>query len=98
MSEDARPSGRITAEDAIQLWIARAARVRIRELTERYGVDARRLYEVWREDRFAGARAEAIARLEREGSPLAQSVRLLPHVSLPRGCEEGQMELFSGAS
>ncbi len=91
-----RQPGPLTQEDAIQIWIARAARVRIRELTLRYGIDARRLYEIWRQERFPAAREAAIERLRETEPCLAESIRLLPHVATGKTDPEDQLELFEG--
>ncbi len=51
--------GRLTSDDAIDIWIARWLRVRPKDLIERYGCDPRRLYEIWAEDKFTGSRERA---------------------------------------
>ena len=49
----------LTETDAVDIWIARWLRIRRKDLLIRYGCDPRRLYEIWEEARFPGARAQA---------------------------------------
>jgi hypothetical protein len=49
----------LTEADAVDIWIALWLRIRRRDLISRYGCDPRRLYEIWEEARFPGARAQA---------------------------------------
>ena len=50
----------LTEADAVDIWIARWLRIRRKDLVNRYGCDPRRLYEIWGEERFAGARKKAL--------------------------------------
>ena len=54
------PPRPLTQADAVDIWIARWLRIRRRDLLARYQCDPRRLYEIWEESRFPGARAKAI--------------------------------------
>jgi hypothetical protein len=94
MAARGKGSRRLSEEDAIQLWIARAARVKVRELTQRYGVDSRRLYEVWTEQRWPKAREKALERLKAERSPLAVSARLSRHRTISTTVPPEQLSMF----
>ena len=61
---DRPESSRLVEADAIEIWIARWLRVPIKALIQRYGCDARRLYEVWWGERFPASRAKAEAQFK----------------------------------
>lgn len=84
----------LSADDAVDIWIARWLRIRRKDLLERYGCDPRRLYEIWEEQRFAGSRERAVA-LFRERYPyLIDRVDYGPHRRLPRTVHPDQLALF----
>jgi hypothetical protein len=62
----------LTEDDAVDIWIARWLRVRPKDLVHRYQCDPRRLYEIWEETRFPGARTKALALL-RERYPYLEN-------------------------
>jgi len=84
----------LTEADAIDIWIARWLRVRRKDLLARYGCDPRRLYEIWQEDRFAGARAKALEIFEARYPGLIDRVDFGPHRRLPRAPHPDQLSLF----
>lgn len=51
---------RLTAADAVDIWIARWLRIRTKDLLARYDCDSRRLYEIWWEQKFTGSRDRAM--------------------------------------
>jgi len=56
----AQNDGRAISEpDAVEIWIARWLRVRVKDLLARYDCDSRRLYEIWWGERFPLSRARA---------------------------------------
>jgi len=71
--------GRLSADDAVDIWIARWLRVRPKDLIERYGCDPRRLYEIWAEDKFAGSRDRAMERLRKNHPGLTDRIDFGPH-------------------
>ena len=89
-----RPRGRLTEADAVRIWIARARRLKVRDIAAELGCDTRRLYEIWTGARFPAAREKAIAELRETAPALADSIRLLPHLTISRAIPEGQLELF----
>jgi hypothetical protein len=86
---------RLTETDAIDLWIARWLRIRRKDLIERYGVDPRRIYEIWEGAKFPAARRKALERFERDYPNLRDRVDFGPHRRIPRGPDpELQLALF----
>lgn len=90
------PKRRLTEGDAVRIWIARARRLKVRDIATEMGCDTRRLYEIWTGARFPAAREKAIAELRQSAPALAESIRLLPHLTISRAVPEGQLDLFSG--
>src|SRR5262249_4766168 len=70
--------------DAIDIWIARWLRVRRKDLIERYGCDPRRLYEIWTEERFAGARGKAMELFRKRYPGLVDRIDYGRHRRIPR--------------
>ena len=79
-----RVEGPITAEDAVDIWIARWLRVRPKDLIARYGCDPRRLYEIWAEDKFPGSRDRAWTEFEARHPELVDRVDHGPHRRISR--------------
>ena len=71
--------GKLSADDAVDIWIARWLRVRPKDLIARYGCDPRRLYEIWAEDKFIGSRARAMARFEEQYPGLVDRIDFGAH-------------------
>lgn len=88
------PKRRLTEADAVRIWIARARRLKIRDIATEMGCDTRRLYEIWTGARFPAAREKAIAELRETAPALAESIRLLPHLTISRAVPESQLDLF----
>lgn len=87
--------GRLSADDAVDIWIARWLRVRPKDLIERYGCDPRRLYEIWSEDKFCGSRERALERLRQEYPGLTDRIDFGPHRPIPMAVDEDlQPDLF----
>lgn len=80
--------------DAIDIWIARWLRVRRKDLVLRYGCDPRRLYEIWEERRFAGARDQALDLFRERYPSLMDRVDTGPHRRVSRRVSEDQLSLF----
>jgi hypothetical protein len=70
--------------DAVDIWIARWLRVRRKELLARYGCDPRRLYEIWEEKRFVGAREKAKTLFIERYPGLADRIDYGRHRTIPR--------------
>ena len=84
----------LTEADAVDIWIARWLRIRRRDLLERYGCDPRRLYEVWGEERFAGARAKAIKIFQERYPGLVDRIDYGRHERVSRTVHPDQLSLF----
>lgn len=84
----------LTEDQAIEIWIARWLRVRRVDLVRRYGCDARRLYEIWQEDRFAGSRAKALDAFAARYPSLLDRIDSGPHVRVSRAPHPDQLQLF----
>lgn len=84
----------LTEDHAIEIWIARWLRVRRVDLVRRYGCDARRLYEIWQEERFAGSRAKALEAFAARFPSLLDRIDAGPHVRVSRAPHPGQLQLF----
>jgi hypothetical protein len=92
--EPPRSPGRLSARDAIDIWIARWLRVTRKELCRRYRCDPRRLYEIWEERRFPEARAYAVEEFGRRFPALVERIDFGPHRRVPRVVPPGQLDLF----
>ena len=92
-----RPAGAsLTADDAIDIWIARWLRVRPRDLIVRYACDPRRLYEIWSEEKFPGSRERALAEFEKRHPSLLDRVDFGPHRRISYQVDEDlQPDLFA---
>jgi hypothetical protein len=90
----AHPTGRLSEADAIEIWIARWLRIRRKDLIERYGCDPRRLYEIWEEKRFAGARAKAIEEFRKRHPGLVDRIDYGRHRRFSRAIHPDQLALF----
>ncbi len=84
----------LTEADAIDIWIARWLRIRRKDLIDRYGCDPRRLYEIWQEERFAGARHKALAVFAARYPGLLDRVDFGPHRSVSRSVHPAQLSMF----
>jgi hypothetical protein len=84
----------LTEADAVDIWIARWLRIRRRDLISRYGCDPRRLYEIWEEARFPGARAMAEELFAARYPFLVGRIDFGPHRRFPRGYHPDQLTLF----
>ena len=84
----------LTEADAIDIWIARWLRMRRRDLIGRYGCDPRRLYEIWEEVKFAGARVKALEVFHARYPSLVDRVDYGPHRRIERGTHPDQLVLF----
>lgn len=84
----------LTEADAVDIWIARWLRIRRKDLVRRYGCDPRRLYEIWQEERFAGARDKALELFERRYPGLLDRVDFGPHHRHARTVHPDQLSLF----
>lgn len=84
----------LTEADAIDIWIARWLRVRRRDLICRYGCDPRRLYEIWEEVKYAGAREKALELFHTRYPSLVDRVDYGPHRRIGRGVHPDQLVLF----
>ena len=97
LHEDAeRAPGRITASDAVDIWILRWLNVRRKDILARYGCDPRRLYEIWWEERFVGSRKRAMELFRTRYPEIAHRVDYGPYKRIARvGVdEERQLRLF----
>ena len=84
-----RPIGTpLSAEDAIDIWIARWLRIRPKDLIARYGCDPRRLYEIWAEDKFPGSRDRARAIFARRHPGLVDRIDYGPHRRISSAIDE----------
>lgn len=84
----------LTEADAVDIWIARWLRIRRKDLVDRYGCDPRRLYEIWQEERFAGARDKALEVFAARYPGLLDRVDFGPHRPLSRTPLPGQLSMF----
>lgn len=84
----------LTEADAIDIWIARWLRIRRRDLVRRYACDPRRLYEIWEEVRFAGARNKAIEVFRERYPGCLDRVDFGPHRRIERTPHPDQLSLF----
>lgn len=84
----------LTADDAVDIWIARWLRVPRRVLCKRYGCDPRRLYEVWEQTKFAGSRDKAVAIFSARYPTLQDRIDFGPHRRSPKALPPEQMSLF----
>ena len=80
--------------DAVDIWIARWLRIRRKDLVRRYACDPRRLYEIWEEARFSGARAKALEVFEERYPGLLDRVDFGPHRRITRAPHPDQLALF----
>jgi hypothetical protein len=87
---------RLTEEDAVAIWIARWLRVKRRELAQRFDCDARRLYEIWQEERFPGSRERAMELFRDRYPGLVDRIDYGPHRRNPRHVSSPeQLSLFA---
>jgi hypothetical protein len=91
----AEPRRPLTRIDAVDIWIARWLRVRRKDLCKRYQCDPRRLYEIWEERRFPGARDEAIQLFQARYPGLADRIDFGLHRRIPRTAHPDQLALFA---
>jgi hypothetical protein len=70
---DIRPT-RLSAKDAIDIWLAHWLKIPHGQIIQRYNVDARRIYEVWWEEAFIGSRQTAWAKLLADHPERATSI------------------------
>ena len=89
-----RPLRPITAEDAVDIWIARWLRIPRRQLCRRYDCDPRRLYEIWEQVRFPESRKRAVAVFSHRYPGLIERIDYGPHRRTPRKAPPEQMHLF----
>jgi hypothetical protein len=88
--------GLLTEADAIEIWIARWLRIRPKHLVQKYGCDARRLYEIWWGERFPSARGKA-EKLFRQKYPAFVERTGFGYRRIPRAApsmERRQLSLF----
>jgi hypothetical protein len=90
----AAPRRPLTEADAVDIWIARWLRIRRKDLVRRYACDPRRLYEIWEEARFSGARAKALELFEARYPGLLDRVDFGRHRRIERGAHPDQLMLF----
>ncbi len=91
----AAPRRPLTAEDAVNIWIARWIRVQVKELVRRYDCDPRRLYEIWEETHFIGSRAKALDVFRARYPGLDDRIDPGPHRRISAKPGPEQMSLFS---
>jgi len=84
----------LTETDAVDIWIARWLRIRRKDLLDRYGCDPRRLYEIWAEERFAGARGKAIEIFRERYPTLVDRIDYGRHQRISRTNHADQLSLF----
>ena len=84
----------LTADDAVDIWIARWLRVRPKHLVRRYACDPRRLYEIWEETRFLGSRANALQVFRARFPGLEGRIDPGPHRRVPLTPHPDQLALF----
>ena len=91
-----RTDGRITASDAVDIWILRWLNVRRKDILARYGCDPRRLYEIWWEERFIGSRKRAMDLFRERYPEIADRVDYGPYKRIARtGVDQDrQLTLF----
>lgn len=90
-----REGGRLTAADAVDIWILRWLNVRRKDILVRYGCDPRRLYEVWWEERFIGSRKRAMEAFRERYPERADRVDYGPYKRVARTVDEDrQLSLF----
>jgi hypothetical protein len=86
----------LTEDDAVAIWIARWLRVKRRELAQRFDCDARRLYEIWQQERFPGSRERAMALFRDRYPGLVDRIDYGPHRRNPRHVSSPeQLSLFA---
>ena len=88
------PPRPLTETDAVDIWIARWLRIRRKDLVKRYGCDPRRLYEIWEEARFPGARAKAIEIFRARHPGLVDRIDYGRHQRISRTVHPDQLALF----
>jgi len=88
----------LTETDAVDIWIARWLKIRRRDLVRRYACDPRRLYEIWEEARFQGARAKALELFSARYPFLLDRVDFGPHRRIARSSHPDQLVLFEEGS
>ncbi len=93
-----RGAGPLIEADAVDIWIARWLRIRLRDLVARYGCDSRRLYEIWWGERFPASRAKAEAVFRERYPALVDRTdfgyRRVPRCPAEPGAD--QLDLFGG--
>ena len=89
-----QPARALTESDAVDIWLARWLRIRVKDLIRRYACDPRRLYEVWEETRFPGTRAKARTIFLERYPGLADRVDFGPHRRVSHAVPEAQLALF----
>ncbi|MDX2259605.1 MAG: hypothetical protein NW205_11910 [Hyphomicrobiaceae bacterium] len=89
------PSGLVTEDDAVDIWILRWLRVRRIDILRRYGCDPRRLYEIWEGKRFPASRERALALFAERYPERIDVTDFGGHRSIPRSHKsDGQLGLF----
>ena len=91
------PAGpsRLTATDAVDIWIARWLRMRRKDILVRYKCDPRRIYEIWEETRFPGSRARALEIFRERYPTLLDRIDQGPHKRIAsRTAHPDQLGLF----
>jgi hypothetical protein len=85
----------LSADDAVDIWIARWLRVPRKHLIARYECDPRRLYEIWEEKRFSDSRSRALGILAERHPEMLERVDTGPHRRIPRAIpSDQQLSLF----
>jgi hypothetical protein len=84
----------LTANDAVDIWIARWLRISRSELCRRYGCDPRRLYEIWEQTTFAGSRDKAVAVFAARHPGLMDRIDTGPHRRVSRKAPPEQLAFF----
>jgi hypothetical protein len=93
--EAAMPRRTLSEADAIDIWIARWLRIRPADLIRKYGCDPRRLYEIWEETQFKGARAKALTQFRDKFPSLLDRVDPGAHRRIPlKSQSPDQLSLF----
>lgn len=88
-------SGRLSTEDAINIWIARWLRIRRKDIRARFACDPRRLYDIWEEVSHSGSRDRAEALFRERYPMLAGATDFSRHRRFPKaGAGEAQLGLF----
>ncbi len=88
----------LTEDDAVNIWIARWLRVRPKDLVRRYACDPRRLYEIWDETKFPGARTRALKLLAERYPGVETRVDLGLHRRFSNTPDPRQLTLFPEAT